>query len=73
MGRVLVEAMAAEKPRIGSSVGGIPTMINDGVDGYLVEPENIGDLAKKLENPYEGSGLEAHHGTGRETEDPAGV
>ncbi len=49
MGRVLVEAMAAGKPRIGSNVDGIPTVINDGVDGFLVEPENVEDLAKKLD------------------------
>ncbi|MDH5573226.1 MAG: glycosyltransferase family 4 protein, partial [Gammaproteobacteria bacterium] len=49
MGRVLVEAMAAGKPRIGSNVDGIPTVINDGVDGLLVEPQNVDDLAEKLE------------------------
>jgi len=49
MGRVLVEAMAAGKPRIGSNIDGIPTVINDGVDGLLVEPENIDDLATKLD------------------------
>jgi glycosyltransferase involved in cell wall biosynthesis len=49
MGRVLVEAMAAGKPRIGANVDGIPTVIEDGVDGLLFESENIDDLAKKLE------------------------
>jgi glycosyltransferase involved in cell wall biosynthesis len=49
MGRVLVEAMASEKPRIGSNVDGIPTVINDGVDGFLVEPGNVNDLARKLD------------------------
>jgi len=49
MGRVLVEAMAAGKPRIGSNVDGIPTVINDGIDGYLVEPGNVDDLTNKLE------------------------
>jgi glycosyltransferase involved in cell wall biosynthesis len=48
MGRVLVEAMAAGKPRIGSNVDGIPTVINDGVDGLLFESENVDDLADKL-------------------------
>ncbi len=48
MGRVLVEAMAAGKPRIGSNVDGIPTVINNGVDGLLFEPENADDLAEKL-------------------------
>ncbi len=49
MGRVLVEAMAAGKPRVGSNVDGIPAVINNGVDGVLFEPENVGDLASKLE------------------------
>lgn len=49
MGRVLVESMAAGKPRIGSNVDGIPTVIDDGVDGLLFESENVDDLAEKLE------------------------
>lgn len=49
MGRVLVEAMAAEKPRIGSNVDGIPSVIMDGVDGLLVEPGSVSDLAWKLD------------------------
>jgi glycosyltransferase involved in cell wall biosynthesis len=49
MGRVLVEAMAAGKPRIGSNIDGIPTVINDGEDGLLVTPEDIEDLAQKLD------------------------
>lgn len=48
MGRVLVEAMAAGKPRIGSNIDGIPTVINDGIDGLLFEPENVEDLTNKL-------------------------
>jgi len=44
MGRVLVEAMAAGKARIGTRVGGIPTVIEHGHDGILVEPENVEDL-----------------------------
>jgi len=49
MGRVLIEAMAAGKPRIGSNVEGIPSVINDGVDGFLFETENADDLAEKLD------------------------
>lgn len=48
MGRVLVEAMAAGKPRIGSNVEGIPSVINDGIDGLLFETENADDLAEKM-------------------------
>ena len=48
MGRVLVEAMAAGKPSIGANVDGIPTVINDGVDGLLFAPEDAADLSQKL-------------------------
>ncbi|NGX17086.1 glycosyltransferase family 4 protein [Wenzhouxiangella sp. XN24] len=49
MGRVLLEAMAAGKPRIGSRVDGIPTVIDDRVDGLLCEPGNVDDLKEKLD------------------------
>jgi glycosyltransferase involved in cell wall biosynthesis len=48
MGRVLIEAMAAGKPRLGARVGGIPTVITDGKDGLLFESENVNDLCKKM-------------------------
>lgn len=46
--RVLVEAMAAGKPVIGSRVGGIPELIEDGVNGYLFDSENHTMLAEKM-------------------------
>lgn len=49
MGRVLLEAMACAKPRIGSRLEGIPTVIEDGVDGLLFRPGDAGDLALKLD------------------------
>lgn len=48
MGRVLLEAAAAGKPRIGANVDGIPTVINDGVDGFLVPSENVESLSEKI-------------------------
>ncbi len=48
MGRVLIEAMASGKPVIGSNVGGIPDVIEDGRNGFLFESENVNDLAAKL-------------------------
>jgi glycosyltransferase involved in cell wall biosynthesis len=48
MGRVLIEAAAAEKARIGANIEGIPTVINDNEDGLLFEPGNAADLEKKL-------------------------
>lgn len=49
MGRVLIEAAAAGKCRLASRVGGIPTVIEDGVDGMLFESENVDELAARLE------------------------
>ncbi|MCF8078451.1 MAG: glycosyltransferase family 4 protein [Desulfobacterales bacterium] len=46
MGRVLVEAMAAGKPVIGSRTGGITDLIKHGENGYLFEPGNAAELAK---------------------------
>ena len=41
--------MTAGKPRIAANFDGILTVINDGVDGPLIESENISDLAEKLD------------------------
>jgi glycosyltransferase involved in cell wall biosynthesis len=49
MGRVLLEAMAAGKPRLGARIEGIPTVIEDGVDGLLFRPGDAEDLAEKLD------------------------
>jgi glycosyltransferase involved in cell wall biosynthesis len=49
MGRVLLEAMAARKPIVASRVDGIPTYVEDGENGLLFEPEDVCDLAAKLE------------------------
>jgi len=46
--RVLVEAMAACKALIGSNVGGIPELIEEGVNGFLFESENHEMLAEKM-------------------------
>jgi len=46
--RVLLEAMAARKPIIASSVGGIPHYIHNEDNGLLFESENVDELAAKL-------------------------
>lgn len=49
MGRVLLEAMACSKPRVGSEIEGIPTVITDGKDGLLFKAGDAEDLADKLD------------------------
>jgi glycosyltransferase involved in cell wall biosynthesis len=51
MGRVLVEAMAAGRPVVASSVGGIPDLVRHGQNGFLVGPGDVNGLSlaiKKL-------------------------
>jgi glycosyltransferase involved in cell wall biosynthesis len=48
MGRVLLEAMAMEKPVVASRVGGIPDLVEDGVNGFLVSPGKIRELREGL-------------------------
>jgi glycosyltransferase involved in cell wall biosynthesis len=43
----LLEAMAASRPIVASRVGGIPEIIEDGVEGYLVEPMDVNGLAER--------------------------
>jgi glycosyltransferase involved in cell wall biosynthesis len=46
---VLLEAMASGTPAVGSRVGGIPELIQNGVTGILVEPENPHELALAIQ------------------------
>lgn len=46
---VLLEGARLKKPTIASAVGGIPMLIEDGVNGYLFKPGDSDELAKKME------------------------
>lgn len=47
-GYALVEAMAMEKPSVGTNAHGILDIINDGTSGYLFNNKDSQDLEKKL-------------------------
>ncbi len=46
-GLVALEAMACEVPVVVSRVGGLPEVITDGVEGFLVEAHNISKMAER--------------------------
>lgn len=48
LGVVFLEANACQTPVIGSKVGGIPDIIKNGVNGFLVEQKNPIELAAKI-------------------------
>jgi glycosyltransferase involved in cell wall biosynthesis len=52
---VILEAMEASVPVIASRVSGIPEVVEDGVTGWLVPPENIDELARAVEEAWQDS------------------
>ena len=46
--RSMIESMANKIPVIGTSIGGIPEIIEDGLSGYIVPPGDADALADKL-------------------------
>ena len=45
-GLAALEAMACEVPVIATNVGGVPEVVEHGIDGYLVEPGDVAGAAK---------------------------
>ncbi|WP_205254034.1 MULTISPECIES: glycosyltransferase [Halostella] len=48
-GLVVAEALWKQTPVIGSNVGGIPVQIDDGANGYLVDPDDTSAVSDRLE------------------------
>jgi glycosyltransferase involved in cell wall biosynthesis len=47
-GLTVLEAMAAGKPIVASSVGAIPELVQDNENGFLVSSENPNDMAERI-------------------------
>ena len=45
---VISQAMAGGRAVVASPVGGVPEMVEDGVTGYLVEPDDIRTMAERI-------------------------
>jgi glycosyltransferase involved in cell wall biosynthesis len=49
LSRVILEAMTAGRPVVGTQVGGTPELVVDGVTGLLVKPNDPPGLARAIE------------------------
>lgn len=49
LGVAIMEAMAMELPVVVTGAGGVPELINDGVEGILVPPHDPEEMARALE------------------------
>ena len=66
-GRSIMEALAMEKAVVATNVGGIPDLIKDGENGFLVLPHNPQELAQKIKELMEDKELRNEFGkAGRE-------
>lgn len=48
MGRVIVEAGILQRAVVGTRVGGVPDLIEDGKTGILIEPRNPAEIARSV-------------------------
>ncbi|TRZ48752.1 MAG: glycosyltransferase family 1 protein [Dehalococcoidia bacterium] len=58
----ILESMACRKPVIGTNVDGIPEVVRNGQNGFVVEPRNSFELAEKLSLILDSAKLRAQFG-----------
>jgi glycosyltransferase involved in cell wall biosynthesis len=62
-----IEALATGTPVVANRVGGVPDVVRDGIDGFLVEPGDVEGAAERLEALARDPGLRTRLGeAGRE-------
>ena len=44
----IMEAMACGVPCVGFNIGGVPELINHGINGFIAEPKNVDSLAEGI-------------------------
>lgn len=60
---VMLEAMACGVPCIGTDVGGLPEIVRDGVNGWIVAQRDPEAIARVIEEALSGPGLLARFGS----------
>jgi len=60
--RVLVQAAAAGLPSVAFNVDGVPEIVRDGTNGFLVEPKNVNALSEKIVRYIDDRNLQKLHG-----------
>ncbi len=52
-GMVVLEAWTQGRTLVAHRIGALPELINDGVDGFLADPDDASDLARVLEDTFQ--------------------
>jgi L-malate glycosyltransferase len=61
-GLSITEGMSCGKPILGNNVGGIPIQVKDGINGFLVSPDDVENTSKRLIRMLEDESLREEFG-----------
>ncbi len=64
--KVVIEAQFTGTPVIATTVGGIPELIEDGITGWLIPPDDVEALAARLHDVFTAADMDAVGARGRE-------
>ena len=48
-----IESLCLGTPVIGANIGGIPELINPGINGFVFEPRNVNDLKYRINQLFQ--------------------